>query len=500
MDITDEYGAIQLDYTHSEPSPMSAVLFEQEQLENNTDNSKEVIISDKPIHNVEILDSSLDKFNLDVRQEFEQEKPIDSPITSSGSDDLSVICDNKLLFKVGLSLLPQQREMFSKSLGGCFNLMVAGQVGVGKTSFINTLFDTDLLPVGNDFSNPCLSVSRFELISENYPLRLCTIETVGFGQNIDNEGSWIPISEFIDEQFKLYLFQDQQPERSKKVDNRIHCCVYLLPPSIGCFSLLDLETLKSLSSRVNVIPVISKCDSIDVKTLQNYKATCKNLFEQHNIKFCEFFYDEEVTSLINEKSPFSLINSDTIKAFDEGFPIRGRNYPWGFVEVEDESLCDFNLLRKILMSEHMLEFIVSTESHYENFRTSFLNTIMEENLKLDLTFKTGLEEYKAYKSFGYNKYKESVKNNDYVFKYKEEKLKARFNNNITIQEQRFKQWKKALVEKQNELNRDIEQTHEKLVTLQLDLTSLEEKALSEKSASPHIDITIRTKELKFLNK
>lgn len=500
MEPIEGYSAIQLQYPSSDQSPLTPVLFETEKLDNNLAAPNEAVISDKQAHNdVDTLDSSFQKFQLDVRLEFEKEEFNVSSIDSIDSEEYqSEHRDAHMLSKVGLSCLPRQREQFSKSLGGNFNLMVVGQVGVGKTSFVNTLFDSELLPVSNEFHNPSLSIRRFELVSDNYPLRLCVIETAGFGQNIDNEASWIPISEFIDEQFKLFLFQDQQPTRSNIKDNRIHCCVYLLPPNISSFNTLDLETLKTLSTRVNVIPVISKCDSIDLKTLKTYKAACKLIFEQYDIKFCEFFYDEEVTSLINDSLPFSLINSNSLQTLENGRCIRGRDFPWGFVELEDDSLCDFNLLRKILMSDHMLEFILSTELHYENFRLSFLKSILTDKLNLITTFDNGMEEYKSYKRFGYEKYKESIKENDHVFKYKEENLRAKYNKEISIQEQRFKEWKKALVEKQNELNRDIEKTHDELVELQSLVVALEDKLERNATSISYVDLTSKTTDLKYI--
>lgn len=55
-----------------------------------------------------------------------------------------------------------------------------------------------------------------------------------------------------------------------------------------------------------------------------------------------------------------------------GKKVRGRQYPWGVVEVENPEHCDFVKLRSMLIT-HMQDLQeVTHDVHYENFRSECL--------------------------------------------------------------------------------------------------------------------------------
>lgn len=413
--------------------------------------------------------SSSSSASQDMSPKNESNNPIFGDFDLSSPPQFSFEKPNqKLEKKIGLSCLPEQRQSFSQKLGGQFNLMVAGAIGLGKTTFINTLFNENLFDIHHYPSKDGLSITRFELLEQNFPLRLNIVESSGLGQHINNEGSWIPFANYIDDQFKTYLFQEQQPDRSSKYDNRIHCCIYFLPPNLKQVTPLDLNALKALTSRVNVIPVIGKSDCMNSQELKVYKETLSNYFVEHEIKFCDFLNDEELSMRINESLPYAIIGSNEVSKNNT----RIRKYPWGTIEVNDPKYCQFGLLSRILIEENMLDFLLSTENHYEVFRNQFLEDVLTKNNTTVID--NGLEELKVYSRFTYKKYQESIKDVNNVLQYKEELLKAKVNEEIVNQEKRFKEWKKKLVAKQNELNTDIEDYHAKLIELQETVSSLEE--------------------------
>ena len=52
-----------------------------------------------------------------------------------------------------------------------------------------------------------------------------------------------------------------------------------------------------------------------------------------------------------------------------GKKVRGRQYPWGFVEVDNPKHSDFALLRRFLIQTHMQDLKdVTHDVHYENYR------------------------------------------------------------------------------------------------------------------------------------
>jgi cell division control protein 12 len=83
------------------------------------------------------------------------------------------------------------------------------------------------------------------------------------------------------------MIQEQQPQRSEKSDLRVHACLYFIRPTghtyvsfillwsfiDPCFSLkpLDIEIMKRLGTRVNLIPVIAKADTLTQSDLFTFK-------------------------------------------------------------------------------------------------------------------------------------------------------------------------------------------------------------------------------------
>lgn len=105
----------------------------------------------------------------------------------------------------------------------------------------------------------------------DYAVRLTVIDTPGFGDYVNNRDSWQPIIEFLDDQHESYMLQEQQPRRTDKIDMRVHACLYFIRPTGHTLKPLDIEVMKRLSSRVNLIPVIAKADTLSPADLARYK-------------------------------------------------------------------------------------------------------------------------------------------------------------------------------------------------------------------------------------
>lgn len=102
-------------------------------------------------------------------------------------------------------------------------------------------------------------------------VRLTVIDTPGFGDYVNNRDSWMPIIEFLDDQHESYMLQEQQPKRVDKIDLRVHACLYFIRPTGHTLKPLDIEVMKRLSSRVNLIPVVAKADTLSPADLSRFK-------------------------------------------------------------------------------------------------------------------------------------------------------------------------------------------------------------------------------------
>lgn len=89
---------------------------------------------------------------------------------------------------------------------------------------------------------------------------------------MNNRDSWQPIIEFLDDQHESYMLQEQQPRRTDKIDMRVHACLYFIRPTGHTLKPLDIEVMKRLSSRVNLIPVVA---------MVGYRGGLKTIQNQH---------------------------------------------------------------------------------------------------------------------------------------------------------------------------------------------------------------------------
>lgn len=190
----------------------------------------------------------------------------------------------KLAGYVGFANLPNQVHRKSVRKGFQFTAMVvgkyqravkehlcssfAGESGLGKSTLINTLFNTTLYPPKEPIppsverpktvaiqsisagTCPCTSlraISRSQISRRtvfvsvsrsSIPLALATLSTTMTGAtflwsitHFAHFQSWKPIVEDIESRFDAYLEQESRINRQKTVDNRVHACLYFIQPT-----------------------------------------------------------------------------------------------------------------------------------------------------------------------------------------------------------------------------------------------------------------------------
>ncbi|XP_076364579.1 septin 1 [Tachypleus tridentatus] len=287
---------------------------------------------------------------------------------------------------VGFANLPNQVHRKSVKKGFEFTLMVVGESGLGKSTMINSLFLTDLYPERHipDASekinqNVKLEASTVEIEERGVKLRLTVVDTPGFGDAIDNTDCFRSIIQYIDEQFERFLQDESGLNRRNITDNRIHCCFYFISPFGHGLKPLDIEFMKQLHSKVNIVPVIAKADALTKKEVLKLKRRVMQEIEENGIKIyplpdCDSDEDEDYKEQVRQlKATVPFAVSSTTQTLDvKGRKVRGRLYPWGVVEVENPDHCDFIKLRTMLIT-HMQDLQeVTQELHYENYRSERL--------------------------------------------------------------------------------------------------------------------------------
>ncbi|KAI2662016.1 Septin-5 [Labeo rohita] len=322
---------------------------------------------------------------------------------------------------VGFATLPNQVHRKSVKKGFDFTLMVAGESGLGKSTLVNSLFLTDLykdrkLLNAEERINQTVEITKHtvDIEEKGVKLKLTIVDTPGFGDAVNNNECWKPITDYIDQQFEQYFRDESGLNRKNILDNRVHCCLYFIPPfghgnttpqslnlryscltyipapaskqwRSDCYSCckaglslrpVDVEFMKALHEKVNIIPLISKADCLTPNEVKKLKDRVRDEIERFGIKVyqfpeCDSDEEEEFKQMdkeLKECTPFAVIGSNTVVEA-RGQRVRGRLYPWGIVEVENQSHCDFVKLRNMLIRSHMHDLKdVTCDVHYENYR------------------------------------------------------------------------------------------------------------------------------------
>lgn len=70
---------------------------------------------------------------------------------------------------------------------------------------------------------------------------------------------------------KRYLHDESGLNRRHIVDNRVHCCFYFINPCGHGLRPIDIEFMKTLQTRVNLVPLIAKADMLMPKEIKKFK-------------------------------------------------------------------------------------------------------------------------------------------------------------------------------------------------------------------------------------
>lgn len=311
------------------------------------------------------------------------------PLATSSYPE-TVIVRRKLTDYVGFANLPNQWHRKSIKKGFNLNVMVVGESGLGKSTLISTIFNMPLYPPRSPRDPAAESPKTVDIqtvnaqIEENgVRLNLTVIDTPGFGDFVNNTESWKPIIEDIDQRFDSYLEDENKVNRTTIIDNRIHACVYFIQPTGHSLKALDIAVMKKLHKKVNLIPVIAKADTLTEDEIVAFKQMIMTDIANQQIEIFEPpKYDNDDEETIAENTdlmlnvPFAIIGSNEGVKSASGKTVRGRSYPWGVVEVENEDHCDFVKLRQLLIRSHLEELREKTANVlYENYRTEKLSSM-----------------------------------------------------------------------------------------------------------------------------
>ena len=321
---------------------------------------------------------------------MESQQDLNAGIEDSPSSIGPVAAEKALkipLKNVGIDSYPFQMQSKLKLRGFNFNIMVVGCSGLGKTTYINSLFGSNLVKHEvhqDDNGTTQIKLNNFTLTENGIHMHLNLIDTPGFGLGINNENAMENILKYIKEQYTLYLRRELTAAREKFiVDTRVHCILYFISPSGHSLKPLDILALKLLGDICNVIPVIAKADALTIDEKIAFKKRVQEEFQFHGIRLYPFdsdpyhpdkertkLEDDELQKILDEQlvlnqrirdlMPFAVIGSENMVSLDgkEGgksnlinnVVVRGRKTFWGaIINIEDPNHCEFTHLKRFLL-------------------------------------------------------------------------------------------------------------------------------------------------------
>jgi len=344
----------------------------------------------------------------------------------------------------------RRRKIQQKGIQFC--LLILGESGSGKYTFVNNLcgrnvFEEDdyILDAEQAHLEPGFDVfsKQIQLREDNAtPINLDLLLVPGLGDNIDNSSIPDQINEYLDAQFELVFNEENRIKRqAKSVDTRPHLCLYFIRATSRGLREFDIMLMKTICTKVNLLPVISKADLLTPEELVLNKKLIQKDINDNAIKLFDFG-DDRLTDVMNFDNCYSLAdsaNSDLAialsKAFKDGkdefkeinkkspslddavynddtkiadivpfslicsneelvckeignkqdfkelnpMTYHIRRYRWGDILVEDFKSSDFIFLKNIILGSHLQDLKDYTHNClYENYRS--IKLIQQEEI------------------------------------------------------------------------------------------------------------------------
>jgi len=169
-----------------------------------------------------------------------------------------------------------------------FNLLVLGESGLGKKSFLKSLFRKyatadqifDLQSFAGTQSQEVNIAENgsFEIETETGTICFHLYQSQGFGNYVDNGFSFGIIREDLISRHDAWRNIDAQlltEETRLGLDERIHCAMYFLSPHR--IKLIDEVFMQQMADLVPIVPVVGKADSMTASELSGYLIEVEKL-------------------------------------------------------------------------------------------------------------------------------------------------------------------------------------------------------------------------------
>lgn len=141
---------------------------------------------------------------------------------------------------------------------------------------------------------------------------------------LSSNSRWKPILDNIEARFDAYLEQENRVNRQKMVDNRIHACLYFIEPTGHSLKPVDIEFMRRLHTKVNLIPIIAKSDTMTDDEVLQFKSRILSDIAHHHIDIYQApQYEQEDEETLAENEEIIVSQHDISSC---GLPAEARSH------------------------------------------------------------------------------------------------------------------------------------------------------------------------------
>lgn len=298
-------------------------------------------------------------------------------------DTYSLLSQATSTMTIGDSL-PAQLVRKTAKRGFTFNIMSVGPSEMGKTTLLTAMFGKSLeitkenQPTKSDPLNPPVTIASktFDIEEKRVRLRLTVAESENYGDALKLKDTHLPLVQYIDSQFADYHRRESSYDRRQIRDKMIHCLFFFISPFGHGLSKLDLEFLKSVHSRVNIIPIIARAEVLTSSERTMFKRRVKEDLKKNDIQVYQMGDPDlddpddikRAIKDIQEAMPFA-ISSMSLRPDNT---ITDRSLDWGQIDSTNLEHSDFLLLKTMLHMQIPDLCEITHEIFYEEYRLKMM--------------------------------------------------------------------------------------------------------------------------------
>jgi septin 7 len=183
----------------------------------------------------------------------------------------------KELQNVGLWHYPCWKLRAARERPHRLNILLIGAPGVGKSTFINTLFNSEIIPSERNRTADDFQTAIFcgALGEGGITLEVEVIELLGYNSaaRLSNQKYSQQILQLFQDRFQCcYEAENSFPRDLKTALNQaINAIIYFVPPTFTQFTTDEIALFRELQQAALLIPVIAKADMYTEEELKDRK-------------------------------------------------------------------------------------------------------------------------------------------------------------------------------------------------------------------------------------